>query len=157
MRQLYCAVAVPRFTYAADIWYAPVSRATPGAKATGSAGVTKRLESIQRIAVTAISGVLCTTATDVMEAHTNLPPVELLMHRICHRAAIRLAALPVTHPLHKPVQICARRQAKRHLSPIHLLLCAYNVDPSKYETIAPASRPPNRKRNMVTNIALSRE
>ena len=94
---------------------------------------------------------------DVMEVHTNLPLVELLMHRVCHRAVIRLAALPVSHPLHKPVHICARRRAKQHLSPIYLLLHAYSVDPSKYETIAPASRPPNRKHNMVTNIALSRE
>ena len=112
MRQLYCTVAMPRFTYAADIWYVPVSHATPGAKATRSAGVMERLESIQRITVTTILGALCTTAMDVMEAHTNLPPVELLMHRVCHRAAIWLAAPPVSHPLHKPVHICACRRAK---------------------------------------------
>ena len=122
MRQLYYAVAVPRFTYAADIWYAPVTRAVPDARASGSVGATKRLESIQCMAVTVITGTLRTMATDVMEAHANVLPVELLMHRVCHRAAVRLAALPDTHPLHKPVLTCTRRRAKHHLSPIHLLL-----------------------------------
>ena len=112
MRQLYCTVAMPRFTDAADIWYVPVSCAMPGAKATGSARATKQLESIQRIAITTILGVLRTTAMDIMEVHTNLLLVELLMHRVCDRAVIRLAALPVSHLLHKPVHICARRQAK---------------------------------------------
>ena len=88
MRQLYCAVAIPKFTYAADVWYVPVMRRPQQAKATGSVGVMKRLASIQRIATTAISGALCTTATDVMEAHVNVMPIELLMHKVCHRAAI---------------------------------------------------------------------
>ena len=157
MRQLYCVVAIPRFTYAADVWYAPVSHGAQGTRATGSVGATKWLESIQRIAITAISGALCTMATDVMEAHTNLPPVELLMHRFCHRATIRLATLPISHPLHKLVQICARRRAKWHLSPIHLLLRAYNIKPSEYETFSLADRPPNGKCIATTNIATSRE
>ena len=127
------------------------------AKATRSVGAMKRLASIQRIAITAISGVLRTTATDVMEAHTNVMPIELLMHKVCHRAAIRLATLPLSHPLHKSVQICVRQRAKCHLSPIHLLLRAYGIDPSKFETIALASRPPNRKYNVPTEITSSRE
>ena len=106
MRQLYCAVAIPKFTYAADVWYTPVIQTTQGTKATGSVGATKHLESIQCIMVTTISGTLRTTATDIMEAHTNLPPVELLMHRVCHRAAICLATLLMSHLLHKPVHAC---------------------------------------------------
>ena len=156
MRQLYCAVVIPRFTYVANVWYAPVTRPMQGTKATGSVGATKRLASIQCIAVTAISGALRSTATDVMEAHTNLPPVELLMHRVCHRAAIRLATLLVSHLLYKPVHICARRCTKWHLSPIHLLLCTYNIKPSEYETLSMAVRPPNSKYAVVTDIAASR-
>ena len=108
MRQLYYAIAVPRSTYAADMWYAPIIRATQGAKASGLVGVTKRLESVQRIAVTAITGALHTMATDVMEAHVNILPAKMLMHKICHWATIWLATLPESHPLHKPVLICAR-------------------------------------------------
>ena len=55
MRQLYCAVAIPRFTYAADVWYAPVSHGAQSTRATRSVGAMKQLESIQHIAVTAIS------------------------------------------------------------------------------------------------------
>ena len=157
MRQLYCAVAIPKFTYTADIWYAPVICRSQQAKATRSVGVTKRLASIQHMAITAILGALHTTATDVMEAHANIMLIKLLMHKVCHRATIQLATLPLSHPIHKLVQICAHRQAKYHLSPIHLLLGAYNVDPSKFETIAPASRPPNHKYNVPTEIASSRE
>ena len=68
-----------------------------------------------------------------------------------------MASLPLSHLLHKLVQICACRQAKWHLSPIHLLLQAYDIDPSKYEMCAPASRPPNSKCILVTDIAPSRE
>ena len=96
MRQLYCAVLIPGFTYVADVWYAPVTQPTQGTKATGSVGATKCLASVQCITVTAISSTLRSTATDVMEVHTHLPPVELLMHRVCHRAAICLATLLVS-------------------------------------------------------------
>ena len=69
------------------MWYAPITHATQGAKASGLVGVMKRLESIQCIAVTAITGALHTMATDVMEAHVNILPAKMLMHKICHRAA----------------------------------------------------------------------
>ena len=118
---------------------------------------TFRVHTIQRIMVTAISGMLHTTATDVMEAHTYLPPVELLMHRVCHRAAIHLATLPMSHLLHKPVCACTRQCMKRHLSPIHLLLCAYGIKPSEFETLSLADRPPNSKCSIITDIATSRE
>ena len=157
MRQLYYAVAVPRFTYAADIWYAPVTRAVPDARASGSVGATKRLESIQCMAVMAITGALHTTAMDIMEAHANMLLVELLMHRVCHRAAVRLATLPDTHPLHKPVLTCACRWAKRHLSPIHLLLRAYKIKPAEFEAFSLANRPPNIKCVLTTDIAASRD
>ena len=96
MRQLYHAVAIPQFTYAADVWYTPITRAAWGTRASGLVGATKCLESVQRIAVTAITGALRTTATDVMEAHANIPLIELLMllmHRVCHRAAVRLTKI----------------------------------------------------------------
>ena len=125
MRQLYCTVGVPRFTYAADVWYTPVTRGTRGTKASGSVGVTRQLTSVQHIAVTAITGALRTTAMDIMEAHANVLLIELLMHRVCYRAAIRLAMVLDLHPLRKPMLTCARRCVKRHLSPIHTLLRMY--------------------------------
>ena len=140
MRQLYCAVAVPRFTYAVDVWYTPVTWGMRDTKASGSVGVTRRLTSVQRIAVTVITGALCTTATDIMEAHANVLLIELLMHRVCYRAAICLTTVPDLHPLRKPMLTCVCRCAKRHLSPIHTLLHTYNIKPTDYETFSSASR-----------------
>ena len=39
MHQLYQAVAVPSFTYAADVWFSPIVRSMEGKKARGSVGV----------------------------------------------------------------------------------------------------------------------
>ena len=85
MRQLYCTVAIPKFTYAADVWYTPVMRGPQQAKATGSVGATKRLASIQRIAITTISGMLCTTATcqDEPMLHTFQFPHPLHISIVC--------------------------------------------------------------------------
>ena len=68
-----------------------------------------------------------------------------------------LASLLVSHPLYKPVCICMQWQAKQHLSHIHLLLHTYDIDPSKCETCAPASRLPNSMHSILTDIASSRE
>jgi hypothetical protein len=38
MRQLYCAVAIPKFTYAADVWFTPVQRRGFMKRAGGSVG-----------------------------------------------------------------------------------------------------------------------
>ena len=70
---------------------------------------------------------------------------------------VRYCTLPVSHPLHKPVCICAHRRAKRHLSPIHILIHAYDVKPSEDEMLSMAVRPPNSKCAVVTDIAASRE
>ena len=112
MRQLYQAVTMLCFTCTVDVWFTPVTRNMGGGKARGSAGEVHRLASVQQIATAAFTGALCTTATDIMELHTNLPPIELLMHRICHRATLHLAALPESHPLHKLVQHCACRDVR---------------------------------------------
>ena len=94
---------MPSFMYAANVWFELVDRSLEGWKARGSVGVSCKLTSVQHIATVAITGALRTTATDTMEAHANLWPMELLMHRICHRAAMWLTALPESHPLYKPV------------------------------------------------------
>ena len=86
-----------------------------GIKAKGSVGVTKQWSSIQWIAITATTGAMCTPEMDILETHANVLPVELLMHRVCQRAAIRLAALPESHPLHKVLSACTDPCAQRHL------------------------------------------
>ena len=157
MHQLYQAVAAPTFTYAADIWFTPITQAPGCAKASGSVGAARWLESIQRITVTAITGRLHMTVTDIMEAHTNIPPVEFLMHKVCHRAATHLATLPGLHLLHKPVCTYMRRKAKHHLSAIHHLMRTYNINPDAFETITLMTHPPNGAPKICISIADSRE
>ena len=143
MQQLYQVMAVPSFTYAADVWFKPVDGSLEGWKAGGSIGVSCKLTSVQCIATVAIMGALHTTATDTMEMHANLRPMELLMHRICHRAAMWLMALPESHPLYKPVKLTVRRDVKQHRSPLHRLLHSFRIKPTNFETLSPIGCPPN--------------
>src|SRR6266481_10151072 len=118
-----------------------------------------KLTSVQHIATTTITGALRTSATDTMELHANLFPVELLMQRVCHRVMLQLAALPETHPLYKFVRVSACRDVHRHRSTLHQLLHAFSVWPDVYETVCLMTRPPNRGNTFDTQmkIAASRE
>src|SRR6266481_7662636 len=157
MRQLYQAVALPCFTYAADVWFTLVTRDVGGGKARGLAGVVCRLVSVQQISTIAVTSALHTSATDILELHANLPPIKLLMHKICHRATLRLAALPECHPLHKLVRQCAHRDVKRHRSPLHQLLHTFTVHPGKVEMVMPMVHPPNKENSFCMRIASTRE
>jgi hypothetical protein len=110
-RQLYQAVAIPKMLYAADIWFTPVYRTGSDSSQRGSLGVVSKMSTVQRIAAITITGAMRSTTTDTLEAHANLLPIALLLQNTCHRAIIRLAAHPPTHPLHAHV----RRTAKRYV------------------------------------------
>ena len=84
MRQLYQAVVIPSFSYAADVWFMPIEQPMGCRMARGSVGVAHRLTSIQRIATMVITGALRTSTTDIFEVYANLWPIELLMHWTCH-------------------------------------------------------------------------
>ncbi|OJA13527.1 hypothetical protein AZE42_13860 [Rhizopogon vesiculosus] len=108
MRQLYQATAVPKMLYAASLWFTPVYQNGSDHPLRGSMGVARRLSTVQRMAAVSMTGALCTTATDVLEAHSNLLPTSLLLQNTCHRAIIRMAALPATHPLYIPIRRAAK-------------------------------------------------
>lgn len=132
-RQLYLSIAVPRFTYAADVWFTPVTpSASQGKKRQGSTGFAKRLARIQSTAARAILGALRSTPTDSLDAHANLLPMHLLMNEACHRAAIRLAAAPEDHPLFKAVARCAKGR-KTHIPPLQHILSFADCRPSAFE------------------------
>jgi ribonuclease HI len=157
MRQLYCAVAIPKFTYAADIWFTPVHRAEGGKRATGSVGVVRKLTSVQRLATIAITGAMRTTASDTLEAHANVQPIELLLAGVCFRAASRMMTLPKQHPLYRPVRVCARRLVKKHPSPIHQLTHRFGLNPATFENINPFAVAPDAPTLYSTEVADSRE
>ncbi|KAK7012564.1 ribonuclease H-like domain-containing protein [Favolaschia claudopus] len=115
--------------YGLVVWYQPV-RARDDGRRKGSVGVAKRLERVQRTAVRLITGAFRTTATDIMEYHAFVAPVVLRLNRTAHFNALRLASLPPSHPLHKPVRWCATHYVQRHRSPLHEL---FNAFPQAYE------------------------
>ena len=122
LRRLYRAVAIPKATYTADVWFTPI-HSPPGAKKRlGSVGAANRLTRVQRQAAIAITGCFRTTATDYAEAHADLMPIELLMKDLCLQAITHMVSLnDEHHPLTKVVCHSLKRPVKRHPSPIHTL------------------------------------
>ena len=82
-----------------------------------------------------ITGAMKTTAMDALEVMANLLPFHMLVDKHRHRAALRLATLPVSHPLHKPVRNAANKLVKRHPTLLHDLMHRYGIKPEKIETI----------------------
>jgi ribonuclease HI/exonuclease III len=156
MRQMYISAAVAKMTYAADIWYTPISMNENGNR-TGSIGVTKKLATVQRSAALTITGALRSTATDILDIHANLLPVDLLMDKICHRSAVRLLSLPEGHPLHSSILHCKSHYVKTHRSPLHELFHIYKLRNTRVETIDAVRRRPGYAKPMITKIDESKE
>jgi ribonuclease HI len=136
IRQLYLSIAIPRMLYAADIFLTPQQNVGNRASyARASHAAINKLATVQRRAAIMITGAMKTTATDVIEVMANLLPFHLLVDKHRHRAAMRLATLPRSHPLHKPIENAANRLVKRHPTPLHDLMHRYGIQPKKTETI----------------------
>jgi len=119
----------------------------------GSMGIAKKITTIQRIAALTITGAMRSTATDLLEVHTNLLPVTLLLQNTCHRAIVRLTALPESHPLHPHVRRAARRFVSSHRSSLHRLTHHFAINPDDIESLIPARRPPHSTNPYSIHIA----
>lgn len=108
MHQLYLTIAVPKFSYGANLWIRPIYHNGLAKEQRGSIGIAKWLATVQRIAALSITGAMRTTATDNLNIHANLLLVPLLLQKICHRAALHLATLPSRHPLYAHLQHVTR-------------------------------------------------
>jgi len=97
------------------------------------------------------------TATDTLEVHAKLLPLEHRMQNLCYQAAIRLAAHPQSHPLHGPVQKAAQKYVKSHRSSLHQLYHASQLDIASVETITHSRHPPNDRNPYSIDIAKTRE
>ena len=135
VHQLYNTVAVPAFTYAADVWYTGIHKLVESIKNQGSIAVTNKLVSVQRHVAKLFVGSLSSTAGNIMDVHANLLPVDILFHKILFRAATRIASLPATHPLHHLSCKAASNYVKHHRSPLHDLFFTTKVSPSEVETV----------------------
>ena len=114
-RQLYKAAAVPAMFYGASVWLTPIVQSTTkGKKSKGSIGATTRLAKVQRMAAIHITGAMCTTASDVLDAHADLLPMDLLIDKHCFREALQLATLLKSHPLYSHVHQAAKHKLRKH-------------------------------------------
>ena len=155
--QLYNTVAVPAFTYAPDIWYIPPFKQSHSQISCGSVSDTKSLQSIWGTAVRYITGGIHGTAYDILEAHADLPPVDLLFCKVQFRAASRICALPSRHPLHPIARHMAARFIQSHRSPLHYLFFTTGLNLKSTETIDPICWHPNYRPGLKTNIELNKD
>jgi hypothetical protein len=140
-RWLFNGIAVPRMLYAADIVCTPILK-QPGSKQTsGSVGFTTKMAQIQRMATLHATGAMCMTATDVLDTHADILPFQLLLNKVCHRAAICLATLPGPHPLNTHVHRAAR-YVRKNRSPLHDLLHAFEIKLKEFKKIQPIRKGP---------------
>ncbi|KAE9384393.1 hypothetical protein BT96DRAFT_767517, partial [Gymnopus androsaceus JB14] len=131
--QLFKSKAIPRMLYTADIVLAPQQKRRKG-EAPKRSQVSRRLTSIQQQVAILISGAMSTSATDILNIHATLLPMELEIERHRHRAAVRLSTLPHTHSIAPRVEAAAwNTRRTRHLSPLHDLMCAYQLKPKHIE------------------------
>ena len=61
------------------------------------------------------------TATDTLEAHTNILPIAQCIQNLCHQATICLAATPPAHPINPLICRAAKHFIKHHHLSLHLL------------------------------------
>ena len=122
MRRLYLSVVKPRMLYGADVFLGPALRNNSIRNKKGTRSALNKLAAIQRSAAIMIVGGLHTSPTDLIDVHANLLLFHLLVDKVRFQAALRLATLPATHPLHKPVTQAACKFVKRHHSPLHELM-----------------------------------
>jgi len=99
MRQLYISVAIPKMTYALDVWFVPPHKKEGRWNNSGSVRALRSMGKIQRIAMQAITGGLWTSPNDLMDAHARVLPVNLMLEHICHAAVVRITTLSKSHPL----------------------------------------------------------
>jgi ribonuclease HI len=141
MRQLYITVAIPKFTYGADIWFCPIYKEDSNVLQRGSMGIANHLAKVKHIAMLSITGAMRSTATDTLNAHANLLPTGLMLLRVCHQAALCLATLPECHPLSKHLKHIAHHyNIQHHHSSIHNLLTTFKTFPATIETLDPICR-----------------
>jgi ribonuclease HI len=141
-KQLYNTVAVPGFTYGAEVWYSFLHKPEHASKTKGSVAITNKLRSVQRKVAKVITGGLSTTAGDILDVHAYILPIDLLFCKLLFRVALWLCSLPSTHPLHSLVRMAASCKIKRHLSPLHRLMYFSHLSPKDIESISPVRRSP---------------
>lgn len=159
-RLLHQTVLLPKMLYAADVWITPPHLQPSSRGQNGSVQVIKRITTIQRIALTAITGAMRTTATDAMAVHAYTLPMNLQVHKHCFKATLRLASLPDTHPLSPHIRRSAKQYVAKARSALHEVFYTYpTANPRLHtiECIPPISDAPWTTPALDTYIAETRD
>jgi len=158
-RKLYNAVAVPKITYAADLWFRSKksSQTNRNPADFGPTLLTRRLESIQRQAAISITGGLRTSPGDALIVHANLTPIGTQLKETCLKTYARLATRPENHPIANAIRRTARTQVKTHRTSLHHLAKSSKFDPDEMEKIKPTRSRPGENLTFTTSIAGSKE
>ena len=154
-RKLYNAVAVPKITYATDLWFRPQksSRTNRNPTGFGPALLTKRLQSIQCQAAISITGCLRTSPGDALIVHTNLVPIGVQLKETCLKTYAHLSSRPTAHPISHAMQRTAKNQVKRHRTALHHLAKSSRFNPANVEKIKPTRLRPGEYPDFVSPIA----
>jgi ribonuclease HI len=134
-KRLYIGVALPRILYGLEVWCDPPNTRRIGKNGPATTKAAKKLSTIQREGALAITGGFRTSPSDALDSHAALLPMPLKIGKVRHRAAVRLASLPPSHPLHKPIRKAKRRWVRRHRSQLHHMAQYLTEDPDKVESI----------------------
>ena len=157
--KLYNAVAVPKITYAADLWFRPKSIRKTDRKLTepGPRLLTKRLEAIQRNAAISITGAMRTSPGDAVTVHANLTPIGILIKNASLKNYARMASRPSDHPISPLILRMVKQRTKKHQSSLHHLANIARFRPEEMEKMPAARQRPGTAPNFTTFIAESKE
>ncbi|KIJ57559.1 hypothetical protein HYDPIDRAFT_104102 [Hydnomerulius pinastri MD-312] len=122
--------------YGADIWCVGLLERGKGEKdgGWGARGFSKKMKRVQRLSALMITGGMRSTATDLLNAHADLLPIQLQIRKHCHRETLHMARFHESHPSQKELQ-SASRGRKGFRSPLHRLFLAFKINPKTTETI----------------------
>ena len=157
MRRLYLSVVKPRMLYGADVFLGPALRNGTIKNKQGTRAALNKLAAIQRSAAIMIVGGLRTSPTDTLDIHANLLPFHLLVDKVRFQAALRLATLPTSHPLHNHIRQAARRFVEKHHSPLHKLMYKFKLKPDLMEKIEAVRQGPKWEPDTALRVAESKE
>ncbi|KAJ7689134.1 hypothetical protein B0H17DRAFT_844209, partial [Mycena rosella] len=99
MRRLYLGIAVSRMLYAAAVFLKAPGHSILSQGKQREKAVVKKLHTIQQRAALAITGVLPSTPTELLDVFANLLLVEHFIKKVRYGAATWIATLPKSHPL----------------------------------------------------------
>ena len=153
-RQLFQTVIAPRTDYAAIIWHRP--------KQNGSTADTtqiRKLNTVQRLAMKAISGCYRTTPTAAMEIETELQPVWIRLQTRVLLAITRMQSLSEAHPIKGRLINALRTRTANisHRSNLENILQQFPFMTGSLETIDPFIRPPWWETAVKIQIAASKD